>query len=338
MKRAWLLIVLVAGCSPDAVPIGDYDAQLARADCDRAVRCHQFDTVERCLAYHPHGPITTSIVEAVRAALVDYDGVQAAECVAEHEEMSCARNDLTYRTQPSALCRGVLRAGRRIGDQCVIDAECDSRSCTASCSPDTCCIGFCVEAPHLGSLLENCSTLGCAPNLWCDTRQFLCEPFLPRGATCYDPSSCDYGLDCADTCQPTPHAGDPCLTREQSGEDPWCGLNDELACDVATMTCQPSLGLGAACDPGFGRDRCQVGWLRCDPDTRTCVEFPKVGETCTNVCEAGAFCSFTGEGAPGVCLPLVDDGSPCFDFFGNECASGACNTQTGLCVEPAVCT
>ena len=343
MSRFAIAALLIVGCSPDSIAIGDLNARLARADCDHYTRCHLYDSVDRCLGYATPGPITGSIEAAVAAGLVDYDGEQAAECVAEHDDLSCSLNDLLVKVQPSALCRGVLRAGRKLGDACALDAECDSRNCVGAnnCNSDTCCVGTCVEARHLSGLMGNCSGIECAPDLWCDNN-FTCEALLPQGAFCYDLGSCASGLDCADgRCQPTPHEGDTCLFQDDVGLPPTCGVQLGLACDQRTETCEPSLGLGAPCDPGsdfpgLAVDRCATGWLRCDPDTKVCTEFPKVGEPCTSLCEPHAYCWASGEGSPAVCLPLVDDGSPC--TFDQECASFSCSTMTQLCVEPAVCT
>ena len=343
MTRWSLAVVFAVGCSPDSIAIGDLNAALARADCDYAVRCHLYDTVDRCLGYAPRGPIDPSITAAVAAGLVDYDGEQAAECVAEHEGLSCSLNDLVVRAEPSAICRGMLRAGRKLGDPCAIDAECDSRNCVTTCTGtgDACCAGNCVEAEHLSGPMGNCSSINGAPDLWCDGN-FTCEPLLPEGAFCYGLNSCASGLDCVDArCQATPHEGDPCLFQDFTGLPPTCGVQAGIACDQRTLTCQGALGLGASCEPGPDFpgnvvDRCQPGWLRCDPDTRTCTPFPKVGEPCSASCEAGAYCASSGEGTPPVCLPLVDDGSPCVG--GYECTSGACSSDTQLCVEPAVCT
>jgi hypothetical protein len=340
VKRALLAVVIVVGCSPDTVPIGELNAQLARADCDQALRCHEYDTIDRCLASAPRGPITTSIEAAVAAGLVDYDGEQAAECVAQHEDISCSLVALSSRTEQSAICTGVLRAGRKLGDRCALDAECDSRNCGGAdnCGTDVCCAGTCVEPHHLSGLHGSCAGISCAPDLWCDG-EATCEPLLPIGSFCYDLGSCAYGLDCSDDmCVTSPNQGDPCLPRMLTGEAPWCGANPSLRCEPLSMTCQPALGVGATCDPVEPFGPCQVGWLRCDPDAHTCTPFPRVGEPCdfSVPCEAGAFCTFAGEGGPAICLPLVDDGSPCNG--GGECASGACSTATQLCVEPAVCT
>lgn len=334
--RAWGVVALViAGCAPATVPIDELDGRLARADCEREVRCGRFDTVERCLTFTPaHAPITPSIAAAVAAGLVDYDAEQAAECVDERAAVSCAHADASWRlVDDSSLCRGVLRAGRKIGDPCAIDAECSTRRCHLDCQPGTCCEGVCVNAEQESSLGEDCTTHRCGPNLWCSDTA-ICYPLLTRGLPCPSTSACDFGLDCFDTCQPALHDGDPCGMR---GGTPTCGAVDGLVCDEATMTCTPALGLGDRCSP-FA-PQCQLGWLHCDPQTSTCRPFARVGEPCTlpySDCEGGAFCARAGELDLGVCLPLVDDGSPC--EYDSQCASGSCQGDPPMCVEPPVCT
>lgn len=334
--RAWASIGLViAACGTATVPIDAYNAELARAYCERFVRCGDYDTVERCLSFATtQGPITPSIRAAVAAGLVDYDAEQAAACVAERAAMACASGDASVRLEnDSATCRGVLRAGRAIGDPCAIDAECASRNCGAlECQPDGCCQGRCVAAMEESPIGQDCTNHACAPIAWCAAG--LCAPLLPVGTGCTSIDQCDFGLDCFDTCQPVSHAGDPCRTLAGV---PTCGWVAGLTCNLATMICEPPLGLGAACDPAASR--CQSSWLTCDPATMTCQPVARIGETCTppySRCEGGAFCAHAGELDPGVCLPLVDDGSPC--EFDQQCASGTCSAVTRLCVEPPVCT
>ena len=335
MKRALLALALLAGCGDaTAIAIEDYNAALARADCEWAVRCGQYDTLDRCLAAsHPTGPITPSIAGAVIAQIVTYDGVQAAQCVAEHASMSCALVDEVPRIEPTVICRGVLRSDKITGMPCEIDAECQSRSCSSGTTPEACNLGSCVEPVHVAALGEDCSTVACSPDSWCAPFVNTCLPLEREGAACTDAHQCGFGLDCFDTCQPPPHLGDPCPRLLGL---PTCGNTVGMACDLATGACAAPLGLGAACDPDD--DRCQSGWLECARDRRVCVPFPAVGEPCDQPyrCADGALCTFSGEGTTGICLPLVDDGSPC---SGQDqlCASGVCDNVSETCVEPMTC-
>jgi hypothetical protein len=330
-----LIGLVIAACGTATVPIDAFNAELARAFCERAVRCGAYDTLDRCLSFQrTTQPITPSVAAAVAGGLVTYDGEQAAACLAERASESCANADVSVRlANDSATCRGVLRAGRPIGEPCAIDEECASRSCGAlQCPPGACCQGACVQPTQESPIGEDCTTHACAPVGWCASG--LCVPHLPLGAICGSIEQCDFGLDCFDTCQPPPRAGDPCRTLLGT---PTCGWVVGLACDPATMTCQPELGPGAACDPLASR--CQGGWLHCDPATMTCQPYARVGETCTppdSRCEGGAFCAFSGEFDPGVCLPFVDLGSPC--EYDQQCASGACSAMTRRCIDPLVCT
>jgi hypothetical protein len=334
--RAVLPLALLAACGVDTIAIEDYDLALARADCEQETRCGTFDTVEHCLAFERlHFPITPSIEAAVTAGLVTYDPVQAAQCVAEHEERSCALVDRTWRLTPSSVCVGVLRSGRLLGAPCAIDDECDSRHCSAQMLTHDCGMGTCVEAAHAAGPGEDCTQVGCAPNGWCAPGINVCVPLLPQGAQCVAASQCGYGLDCFDTCQPPPAVGDPCPTLEGQ---PTCGFTAGLTCDPATNACAAPLQEGDPCDPDA--DRCASGYLSCVRDRRVCAQFPAVGEPCVAPsyhCAAGAVCAFTGEGAAALCVPLVDDGSPC-DGQDDLCASGQCNYATEVCEERTVCT
>ncbi|HTJ42306.1 MAG TPA: hypothetical protein VL463_09450 [Kofleriaceae bacterium] len=340
--RSIVLVLIVVGCGTDPVPIGEYNAQLAWAACVRGVRCGTYDSIERCLRAPPaQGPITPSIEAAVAMGLVDYDAEQAAQCIDERAAISCAYGDTSYRlADDSVVCRGVVRAGRKVGDVCEIDAECASRRCVRpcdvnfTCDPETCTEGQCVTPAPESGWGQDC-TPGfnkCAPSAWCsDVNQ--CLPHLPLGTPCTRAEQCDFELDCLEVCRPALHEGDACLTL---GGEPSCGAVESLFCDEGTMTCRKALGAGEPCD--LFDNHCAAGWLACDQATRKCVPFARIGEQCTlplGLCEAGAFCARSGEADPGVCLPLVDDGSPCtFDF---DCASAHCNLETHLCAPPITC-
>lgn len=337
MRLAALIIVIV-GCGAPEIPIGEINQRLAEADCARYVRCGVYLTQADCMRFaRPLAPVTPSIAGAVAAGLVDYDPVEAAECVDERTAMSCSSADADVRlADTSTVCRGLLRAGRKIGDPCTLGAECATRKCSfdgAVFPSEVCPIGgHCAEADHHAARGESCADNPCAPNLQCETG--LCEPLLPRGSPCFSPSDCDFGLTCFGTCVPPPKLGEPC------GDSPFfngsCGFTIGVACDPATMTCEPLPRAGDLCEPGFGADHC-AGGLWCDPTTNACTPLPRVGASCLRMgrCDAGAYCKTLIDEGDAICLPFVDDGSPCVSA--NECKSGTCSSA-GICIQPPVCT
>jgi hypothetical protein len=334
--RAVLALALLAACGADTIAIEDYNQALARAACEQETRCGLFDTVERCMAYkHPLGPITPSIISAASSGNVTYDPVQAAQCVAEVASRSCSYSAIEWRLGQTTVCRGVLRSDRLLGGPCFINEECASRNCASQTTPLMCSIGLCVEPEHVAAPGEDCTQIACSPDSWCAPGINTCVPHLPQGTACFATGQCAFGLDCFDTCEPPPQIGDPCPTFEGT---PTCGVTAGMKCNLATGACAAPLHEGDICDPD--NDLCAIGYLTCSPDRHRCEQFPAVGQPCGGSpffhCTAGAICAFSGEGSPGVCVPLVDDGSPC---SGQDqlCASGVCDFTTETCVEPTVC-
>jgi hypothetical protein len=338
MSRRALILATVAACGTASVPIEAYQARIDDAECGRLIRCGEIGTMAGCQTYRAQNgrftaPITPSVIAAVAAGLVTYDGEQAAECIDQIAGLSCSLADQAVRLQPtSGICRGVLRADRRLGGSCYLNEECESRQCVPidSCDVDQCCIGTCIEPANLARIGDECTHVDCAPNAWCSNG--VCYPLLPQGAPCGAPLTCDWGLECFGTCKPALEEGDPCDT---SVGFPWCGFTLGLFCDPDTMRCIRLHGNeGAPCDPA-DEHACELG--ACDPVTHVCHWRARVGEVCGvgfGSCVEGASC-VSSEHGESRCVPLIDNGSPCFNRS-DLCASGLCGPGA-VCIDPPVC-
>jgi hypothetical protein len=331
--KALVIAGALAACAQSTVPLDQLNARLAEADCTQAVRCGRYDSVAQCLAFaRPDDPVTPSLAAAVAAGAVDYDAVQAAECVDLHANLSCNPADPVARTWPPATCRGVLGAYRKQTVACLLDEECASYHCQPDrfCQPDMCCPGTCGEPRYQAGIGGDCTNAPCAPIAWCAGG--TCVPLLPRGSGCTWYNQCAFGLDCVGgLCVPPRNAGDACDPDKL--ED--CGSYGlALACDPDTRRCVvPIHGEGESCDDGMYT--CRWGDLICNRATHVCERRARVGESC-GACEAGAYCAYEPGTGAGICLPLVDDGSSCFGIA-TACRSGVCSSVDQRCVEPPVC-
>lgn len=331
--RWWLLVVVaaIAACGREAVRIEDLQARLDRAGCDWLVRCGLVDAAADCTRGWNFADlrITSSVVAAVHAGVVDYSGDNATECLAQLESLSCSPVDGDYRVQPSAICMGVLHGFRKVGTQCNLAEECESRRCDhdQACAPGACCSGTCGEPDHRARIGDDCSSYPCAADGWCANG--TCVALLPRGTPCPPIPNvlpCEWGYECFGTCKPPKQEGDAC---EMVDDVPTCG-GGWLVCEWSSMTCRRGyLAPGATCVPE--NDLCHDAY--CDASTRKCVERGNVGDPCTTSCKGALYCADLGDGR--VCLPRLDDGSPCFGQQ-DACTSGVCGLD-GTCIEPNTC-
>jgi hypothetical protein len=105
----------------------------------------------------------------------------------------------------------------------------------------------------------------------------------------------------------------------------------DLVCNGGTCTdpclVLTGLGSGEVCmsETGMTFDNCADGLL-CNFESRTCIEAPGAGESCSNGCGAGLYCDY----ARNTCAPLLAEGEPC-DY--NGCREGLfCAWSEGISV------
>lgn len=193
---------------------------------------------------------------------------------------------------PSLSCEGGRCVAARVllGAACVADSQCpDGATCLdpdegGVCAPkrengarcdddDRCASGFCKVDPladELGSDEGRCAVPlgegdacepvvgGCGPNLVCEGTTGRCERVASGpGATCgEDETSCGALVCEAARCELEPTLGDVCDPAVPGH----CAFG-RCAADGALHTCQPFLGLGAACgdDAECGASSCVAG-------------------------------------------------------------------------------
>lgn len=142
---------------------------------------------------------------------------------------------------------------------------------------------------------------------------------------------CDVGLVCDEFvshCRPANHhgaVGEPCEGGPHSVCEPgsFCvrwGFG-------AGSRCEHDTALGGACRGPADDGQCDYDTRqRCDPETFTCVPYPRDGEACVGLwqCDYGFVC------VDDTCRPAFGPGETC-DY--GECAEGlTCHGRDGVCV------
>lgn len=334
--RAALVIAVVwtTGCGGDdgdgfgvgTIDIEDAPEVARRALCHHAAVCGLFPDEATCLAanFGFSFDLDPSLVAAVRAGRVKYDGRKLGDCYEQFGDATCDRTDADGRTFFTG-CVGAIEGTIGDGGACAVEAECISGVCNIAQCPDACCPGTCVggTAPDREAEIgEACGNEAvCGLGAWCSNS--ICTALKPADSTCVSSTECDYGLGCAGTprtCRALPLLGEAC-----SGENT---CRDEgQYCNTATMLCT-QVGLpGDACST---TSRCSP-YYDCDPTTMQCVRGAAVGEACTSASDCfdyGTYCKAN------LCAPREATGAPCADD--DECAGDFCG-PANTCAERPTC-
>src|SRR5262245_57360944 len=145
MRRALAAALVAAlGCGDDgpSIPLAELHTESVHAQCEYLVRCGLFTDPDTCTAYF-RVPDERSLLAAIEAGKIRYDGAAAKRCQDTIAAGSCDLTSRDARVRPAcdAMFRGTLRAGAA----CGMDLECESGDCDLpSCPLDTCCPGTCV--------------------------------------------------------------------------------------------------------------------------------------------------------------------------------------------------
>lgn len=248
----------------------------------------------------------------------------AASCRVDSPSCGAGRD---CRTGSRRVC--LARVG--LGERCDDDFACQDRlfcdfgvfpsqcaplptlgeACDRSCTDGAVCVfdrfgsgGLCVEHRRLG---EDCSS-----GTWSG------EPLCESGLTC------NMGL-----CGGAPRLGEPC------SDDGRCEIG--LACEWDPFSggqfCQPARPEGSPCDRGG----CDVG-LFCDWTTGSpvCRRFPGEGEECpSGACQEGLECRFFAPLSRSICVPPAHLGEECSSICSAEAYCGD-DLGGGTCT-PLVC-
>lgn len=224
------------------------------------------------------------------------------------------------------------------GASCLRDYECiDALTCDSRVAFP----GTCGPRAELG---ESCARRSCVDGLRCLTRTdegtVTCEVQLPLGASCayvlegMTGLMCEGGACVGGVCQPMPEAGETCgdglyelcapglFCRREIGsrictplraigepcfEDHHCTPDGYCESGYA---CLPRAPLAGSCDCGpTGCPRCLAGLL-CVGETGAsrCVEPPRIGEQCYDLCEPGSYCRLPR--TEGLCRANACDARP----------------------------
>jgi hypothetical protein len=313
------------------VPVADWCADNALAQCERDERCGRIDdnTLPLCLTSKSVSCDPVGYSRSVADGRLSYDSMKAADCLNSYSHGSC---ELT-----PDVCNTVFVGLTPADGGCLVPEDCD---------PDA---GFCDQydnqCPHrcshwvkLGQACDDPFAPRCAPGLGCeypDDGGFnrYCIPILQEGQACRSFNACAADL----VCEPGDDGGQQCLKQYNSEGQP-CGVTNgfpycqaDLFChqDIPTSgtpppgTCERRGGIGDAC---FGYGSCLPS-LRCSSAIGggTCLPFIAQGQPCSNnfygggECQDGLYC----EKKTSRCSPLPGDGGDCGNLGSEyECATG----------------
>jgi hypothetical protein len=336
MRRALLVTLVLTACGGDDgfglgnVPIDGIGDAFEGALCHHAAMCNLFPDEATCRQANLGFAfaIDPSLVAAIEAGKVRYDGNAVGDCYEAYGNASCDRTDLDGRTL-SGACAGAISGTVDAGGQCAIDEECISQTCDVPQCPDACCQGTCTGSTPPGQQLPigaTCqSTQDCATNGFCDQTTKACTALKLAGATCSSLTDCAYGLGCAGTprtCKPLPAVGEAC-------PDMMC-RDEGTFCDPATMLCA-NVGLpGDPCTATTSQS-CST-YYTCDPATMQCARGPGLGEACTparRCFDGGTYCK------AGTCAQLEPKGATCMND--GDCANNYCEPMLNVCADEPIC-
>jgi hypothetical protein len=201
----------------------------------------------------------------------------------------------------------------------------DTASCEMPCDSGLVCDkgdSICVVPGSVGTAChsngcENCDGTVCGDGLACHTLMKVCVPAAQLGGTC-EYSDCAPNLYCESSdwlCIAKGKTGDAC-----GGNSPPCAAGAD-ACNngVCVAVDEP----GAPCPSGV----CPSGYY-CAPNVNVCSPIGRTGEPCrgNDGCVPGDFCDCADLECvnPGVCEPKVENGEPCPARIDDQCAEGSC--------------
>ena len=327
MRKA-LFMLLLASCGDDApsMKLEDFIAARHGAECVRFTRCGLFAAEEACNAFF-RDPREQSLIAAVAAKKVSYDGAAAVKCLDALAAIGCDKTQRDARVEPDA-CTQVFTGRVADGAACGFDSECKSRVCAnqPACTRDVCCLGTCaatVSSPIDGPCEIDAQ---CTADAYCHKTK-VCRARIKANSSCDDIRGCDFGLACVDysdltpgTCRKLPLIGESCPYNACAEINARCASN---------FTCA-ALGLpGAAC---VGDPECSPFGF-CDA-TGKCADLPRLGEACVSVCAGEAWCDTTN----GACAAPLPNGTACEDHD-DKCQSALCvdGTAFEVCVAQPTC-
>jgi hypothetical protein len=301
--------------STTSIGIEQLPSKLVEETCESAVQCGTYPDQATCAGATSMDASMAPLMAEVAAGIVKYDGEAANICVQamERQTSQCKQSQQGRTTLPPA-CDNMFVGTVANGAACVNDEECVSGACDRSACTDACCAGTCVvDGSGAGTVPAGiaCATNDdCVSGTYCATSEAasVCTAQLDAGQTCDDNTQCVLGTACIMTpdsngalvCAEPPTTGQPCAA-------PGVCDSPKDFCDLASLTCQPRLVVGAPCDPAAAG--C-VAYAYCGAGG-TCVARGTVGAACdpppaVSTCLAGLLCDggACASAAPPVCSSM----------------------------------
>lgn len=345
-----LSLLIVSGCATDSAGttlpnIQALRGQFVQLACDELATC-DFDSRPRLFDLFPSQreclqwfePIILRAFPDSDPATTHFDAVQAAQCLADAQEMIGCERLLTGFLPPS--CRRLVTGVLENGSVCSVDYECVTGLCAKEMPGPLCATGICAETLPEGegcTRSAECGELWCFAGMcvppdavparravgeacrfelhgqtryascgedWCDLEgDGLCHTRFERGEVCSGYSSCARGLVCqGGTCIDyalQTEAGTPC---EDSA--------------TASLQCNPLYGLYCEMEEGAASGTCaRVAEGQCVTSLLSVDD--------RQGCAVGEYCA--AEGTFGTCEPKLPDGQACIQD--NQCMSGLCSDE-----------
>lgn len=336
MRRLVIAVLLLTACGDDDagdpsryVSVDQYSAVAKASWCSYYTQCGYFTDHEACMSARlfVNADLSPSIVNAIKAGRVAYNGNNAKACLDATATATCDKTDDAGRVQPRA-CREIFQGTLAADAACYLDAECISGNCQAVVADGICepgkCVGDTPPSTEPAANGEPCNFVsGCAPGSRCNSTTDVCETLHGTGMDCVTTADCAYGLGCAGnprTCKPLPALGQPCPDGECRDDGTRCTAS---GCVAIGLT-------GATCNSG---SECSI-YYTCDFSTMKCKRGPVTGEACPSGnqrCFDASFC----DSSTLKCVPYRGPGESCTSSL--QCASGSCDSMTSQCMAPTTC-
>jgi hypothetical protein len=270
---------------------------------------------------------------SISAGRVLYDPERLEECLEGIAALEC---DVLTHTFPEP-CVAVLDGNVKLGEECVITADCEG---AAFCASDSC-PSNCTALLGVG---KSCSGDDqCGDGLDCSGGKCIAPAAAGDECGADSGKACALGLNCKGA---TDTVVGSCVTNsvvQVGDEGDVCEPGGELCKDGLScvfdggngFVCEKAVGAGAACHLGLpgqcpNDEYCDATEVTA---ASTCRELPSAGEECVlnGLCKGGLVC--IADGGSNTCHAIADNGSECASDA--ACRSNHC--ESGRCEPPPAC-
>ncbi len=363
MKRARLLLLLLAGCSSKPTgpsPVTTFELALGDAQCVRQARfgVNGASEVAACQARSRMYQPAYTASQSVAAGHLSFDAGAAADGRTTLAQAGCS---VDAQQAATSACL-VFTPNVKVGNTCEQDGECIGGLCQRDIPLDGC-RGKCVAYLAIGAACQPTADL-CRSDGYCDPNASLCVPRPTVGGSCSDLVPCAPGEFCltplapgvtpSPSVSPAPPTGaspspSP-LCEDMQGEGSPCVVSalDASSC-TAGLYCRTAVSpavcarIVADAQPCDSIDACPDGddcvGLAMDMvsgaiTVGVCQKFVDLGGVCNpalseNGCPYDMLCDATAH----TCRPIAPLGSDCTaNGSSGFCDAGLyCDGTTGAC-------